>query len=75
MAPRQMSSIVDSGDVLLFTSQSKPADIQRMITGSRYDHVAMFLVSNPHEKSREVYVFEATSNLVRSDWSDPYDVV
>lgn len=62
MVIKQFLKTVDSGDILLFTSKMGPSGVQRMFTGSRYDHVAMFLISNPPGGSREIFVFEATSN-------------
>lgn len=62
MVIKQFLKQVDSGDILLFTSKQGPSGVQRMFTGSRYDHVAMFLISNPPGGQREIFVFEATSN-------------
>eukprot|EP01017_Pseudomicrothorax_dubius_P031052 TRINITY_DN3923_c0_g2_i8.p1 TRINITY_DN3923_c0_g2~~TRINITY_DN3923_c0_g2_i8.p1 ORF type:complete len:270 (-),score=51.24 TRINITY_DN3923_c0_g2_i8:114-923(-) len=58
---KQLIKTAESGDILLFTSKQTHADMQRIFTGSKYDHVALLIVSNPqHEEKRQVYVFEAT---------------
>ena len=52
---------VETGDLLLFKSKAFLAKCQRGITGSSYDHVAVFL----RFQDDTVVVFEVTASSVR----------
>jgi len=51
---------VDTLDILLFRGLQNMQKVQRFLTGSNYDHVAIFLRSG-----KDLYFLEATGNDVR----------
>jgi len=53
----RFEEIVQTGDILLFRSKAIPAKMQRAITGSKYDHVALLLKL----QDEQVALLESTS--------------
>ena len=62
------SSSTSTGDILLFRSKDLSSKIQRGLTGSKYDHVAMVLCYS----SGRIMLLEATQfqGVSLTDWSD-----
>jgi hypothetical protein len=58
ISKQELTLTADSGDLLLFQSKGFFTKIQRTVTNSCYDHVAMIL---RYANSRVVY-FESTGN-------------
>lgn len=54
-----MGLIGDTFDILLFKNKTMMSKVQRILTNSDYDHVAMLLKTN----SNEVFILESSSNL------------
>ena len=54
-----MNEIADSGDVLLFKCNDIMSGIQRTITNSEYDHIAMFL----RFANGQLVYFESSANI------------
>ena len=54
-----MNRIADSGDILLFTCNDFMSGVQRSITGSEYDHIAMFL----RFANGQLVYFESSANV------------
>ena len=54
MTERELFNICETGDILLFYTKNTGAKIQRMITNSNFDHVAMVV-----KMGRELMVFES----------------
>jgi len=71
-------SEVKTGDILLFRSESFAAKLQRSVTRSEYDHVALLLKLS----DRNIVLFEATGNsgvalcrwttFKRNEWHNLY---
>lgn len=55
-----MKQIADTGDILLFKSSSFVTKVQRTITRSEYDHVAMLL----RFSNGKLVIFESTGQTV-----------
>eukprot|EP01017_Pseudomicrothorax_dubius_P016314 TRINITY_DN1850_c0_g1_i8.p1 TRINITY_DN1850_c0_g1~~TRINITY_DN1850_c0_g1_i8.p1 ORF type:complete len:269 (-),score=51.52 TRINITY_DN1850_c0_g1_i8:111-917(-) len=58
----QLMREIQSGDILLFTMKDFGPNIQRFVTRSKYDHVAMLLKDETKREDEQVIVFEATSS-------------
>ena len=54
-----MNRIADSGDILLFKCNDFMSGIQRSITGSEYDHIAIFL----RFANGQLVYFESSANV------------
>lgn len=57
---RSFEDSADTGDLLLFRGKTLSCSLQRSVTRSEYDHVALIL----RYSSGDLYLFEATGNMV-----------
>ena len=54
-----MNAIADSGDILMFKCNDFMSGVQRTITQSEYDHIAMFL----RFANGQLVYFESSANV------------
>jgi Permuted papain-like amidase enzyme, YaeF/YiiX, C92 family len=55
MSLEQLKDVAQTGDLLLFESKGLPSKMQRVLTRSKYDHVAMIVRAS----DQKIVVFES----------------
>lgn len=58
MSIEELKSVGDTFDIILFKNRTMMSKVQRILTNSDYDHVAMLLKTS----SNELFILESSSN-------------
>lgn len=65
MEIEQLFQVGDTFDIILFKNRTVMSKVQRLLTNSDYDHVAMLIKTS----SGELYILESSSNMGVSVYS------
>ena len=57
---------MQTGDIILFTNKTLTSKMQRMVTGSQYDHIGMMI---KYPKSGHIQIFESLTSSGVSKWN------
>lgn len=63
LTEEEFKEFAETGDILLFSTDNVAAKLQRGLTGSKYDHVAMVI---KFEYLNEIHIFDSNSDTVLS---------